>query len=88
MSDEKLDLILEKTTGIETALARVETRFETVLWPDGENQPGVLSKHETRMNAIEKDIHILENWRTGLTYAWAAVTSVLGIHWWVGKHGG
>lgn len=54
-------------------------RIESALWPD-EGQPGVLTTHEER---IKK----LENWRSGLAYAWAVLTGLFGVHW-MGKHGG
>jgi hypothetical protein len=54
-------------------------RIEAALWPD-EGQPGVLSEHDDRLGK-------LENWRTGLAYAWGAVTTLFSVHW-IGKHGG
>jgi hypothetical protein len=56
------------------------TRIETALWPD-ENQPGVLSKHDTRMNEIDERVDGLVNWRNYLTGAWSVLAALFGIHW-------
>lgn len=49
MSDEKLDLILQKTI-----------RIETALWPD-DGQPGVLTRHDERLDNLEQ----WRNWLAG-----------------------
>jgi hypothetical protein len=74
MSDEKLDLLLEKTT-----------RIETALWPDY-GQPSILTKHTERMDDIEDKIAELNTWKNRLIGAWAVVTSLFGIH--TIRHGG
>ena len=64
MSDaynDKLDRILEDTT-----------RIKTALWPD-ENQPGVLTRHDERLDNLER-------WRSYLAGAWAVVAALFGIH--------
>jgi hypothetical protein len=75
MMDEKLDLLLVKTT-----------RIETALWPD-DGQPGILTRHESRMDEIEEKIKELNGWKNRLIGAWGIVTTFFGIHV-IGKHGG
>ena len=75
MSDDKIDQILAMTT-----------RIETALWPD-EGQPGVLTRHATRMDEIEDRIQELNTWKNRLIGAWGIVTTFFGIHV-IGKHGG
>ena len=78
MSDEKLDLLLEKVT-------RIETSFERTIWPDP-NQPSIITRHTERMDDLEDKIAELNTWKNRLIGAWAVVTSLFGIH--TIRHGG
>lgn len=48
------------------------TRIETALWPD-ENQKGVLTIHDERLDSLER-------WRSYLTGAWAFAAAVVSKH--------
>jgi len=59
------------------------TRIETALWPD-ENQPGVLTKHDERLDKLEDwKSHIAGGMRV-LGFLWTALAALFGYH--VSKH--
>ena len=86
MSDEKLDLLLEKMT-----------RVETMLRPDP-GQPSLLTQHAIRIEELDekiddtaKELSVriddLNKWKNRLIGAWGIVTTFISIHV-IGKHGG
>jgi hypothetical protein len=71
MNDDLHDDVREIRNLVTQNLAKT-VKIEAAIWPD-EGQPSLLTEHSER-------IHRLENWRTGLSYAWAVVAALFGFH--------